>query len=129
MRVHIYAHFINQPKYFDLTIYHKSLHCIVLLNADRHHKNDHFVMKQNIISSEKKYRDKDDLVVVCMHAQPLSKVAKVDSWVPRLTFSWVTEFPNCHEERFFHAQSVCLVYKSQGPIMQRLTLSILHITH
>ena len=30
-------------------------------------------------------------------------LSKVDSWVPSVTFSWVAEFPNCHEESFFHA--------------------------
>ena len=60
------------------------------------------------------------------------KRVKAHSWVQSLTFSWVAEFPNCHEESFFYAviqASFAWFYKSQGPIMRRVTLCRLHITH
>ena len=60
----------------------------------------------------------------------LSKPFKVDSWV-LLTFSGVTEFLNYHEGSFFYAVSgvtIPPVFKSQGPIMRRVTPHLLHIT-
>ena len=69
-------------------------HCIVVLDVGAPYKWPCCHETKHI---QWKYSGKDDLVA------NTTSLLKVDSWVPSLTFSWVTEFSNCHEESFFHA--------------------------
>ena len=116
---------VNHHMLFKVSWPHNWAKLIALL----HQTNDSFVS----YTSENTVKTWVEMVVCLqMLCSCFSKRVKAHSWVQSLTFSWVAEFPNCHEESFFYAviqASFAWFYKSQGPIMKRVTLWRLHITH